>query len=241
MRANNGAPMTPTLIVTRPSAQSARFAADVKAAWGRPLHVLISPLLRIEPLPVAKPKADALIFTSANGVKAAMALRLPRGLVAWCVGEKTAALAKEAGFAPKTGPGDADGLVHDLIRAHPTGRIAHIRGTHTRGDVVARLKAAGLDCFDVVAYDQLECPLTSEVVSALNGVNPVILPLFSPRTCTILKKQGPYAAPLCVVAMSEAVKNAIDPVDHWQVSVAVRPDTDAMMAAVLHELARIAA
>ncbi|WP_375253723.1 uroporphyrinogen-III synthase [Yoonia sp.] len=232
--------MTPTLIVTRPLAQSARFTADVTAAWGRPLHVLISPLLQIEPLPVTMPEADILIFTSANGVKAATTLGLPKGLDAWCVGAKTTALAKEAGFETRTGPGDADGLVNDIIAAQPTGRIAHIRGTHTRGDVVMRLKAAGLDCVDVVAYDQVACALTPEAVAALNGSKPVILPLFSPRSCTILSRQGPFAAPISVVALSQAVKTAIDPEQNWQVSVAARPDVDAMMAALVNTLARTA-
>lgn len=240
MRANNGAPMTPTLIVTRPLAQSVRFAAEVEASCKQPVRVLISPLLKIEMLPVATPVAEVCVFTSANGVEAAKALNLPKGIIAWCVGEKTAALAHDAGFVPQIGPGDADGLVADMISAHQTGKIAHIRGTHTRGNVAARLIAAGLDCIDVVAYDQTAVALSTEALAALHDANPVILPLFSPRTSTILNKQGPFTAPIWAVAMSEAVKNAVDPGADWNVSVAARPDAEAMLAGTLRVLSHVA-
>ena len=47
MPANNGALMTPTLIVTRPIAQSENFAASVLSAWNGPLNLIISPLISV--------------------------------------------------------------------------------------------------------------------------------------------------------------------------------------------------
>ena len=239
MRANNGALMTPTLIMTRPTAQSERFAASVASAWDGPLELIVSPLIKIVPIKTTAPDVDAVIFTSANGVDAAAAMDLRKGLVAWCVGGRTAQAAQQAGFVPITGPGDADGLVAHIISAHPAGTLAHIRGKHARGDVCARLNAAGLLCRDVVAYDQQSCALSTQAQAALNTDIPVVVPLFSPRTSTILSKQGPFMATMHVIALSSAVEEAIDPELNWDVAVASAPDGEAMKHATLAALRRI--
>lgn len=238
MPANNGALMTPTLIVTRPSAQSESFAASIVAKWDGPLKVIVSPLIKIVPVAAAVPKMDSVIFTSANGVNAARSLGLPKGLKAWCVGEKTAHVAREAGFDPVVGPGNADGLVAHLISAQPSGSIAHIRGKHARGDVSTRLNAAGLNCIDVVAYEQQSCALNPTAHAALCSDKLVILPLFSPRTSTILCRQGPFVAPVHVVALSEAVKDAVDPALGWEITVVSSPDLDSIKLATLSALRR---
>ncbi len=233
MRANNGAPMTPTLILTRPAAQSESFAADIAARWDGPLYIVQSPLIEIVPLQVSCDHPDAVVFTSANGVSAAKRFGLPDGLTAWCVGTKTADVARAAGFAPIIGPGDADGLVADIIAAKPAGRLAHIRGRHARGDVCARLIQAGVNCKDVVAYDQQEQPLSDLAKSALSGTMPLIFPLFSPRTAAILSKQGPFAAPIHAVALSQAVAEALATELVDSLSVAPVPDAAAMLDATL--------
>ena len=235
-RANNGAPMTPTLLLTRPDGRNASFASAVRAAWQGPLDVISSPLLSISFLPAEVPEAEALIFTSVNGVDAAASLAPKQGMKAWCVGGRTADAARAAGFAPEIGPGDADGLVRHIISARPAGRLAHIRGRHTRGDVAGRLTAAGLICDDVVAYDQLPCPPSVAARAALSSDFPVVAPLFSPRTATILIQQGPFAAPVHVVAMSEAVKEAAAVVPLAGITVAASPEAESMVEAVVATL-----
>ena len=213
-----------------------RFAAELAAQWGGPLRVIHAPLIEIAPIKADCEAPDAVIFTSANGVAAAASLHLPKEVQAWCVGPKTAELAQAAGFVPTVGPGDAEGLVSDIIAAKPLGRLAHIRGRHARGEISARLNTAGISCMDVVAYDQIEQPLTTEAKKALAGADPVFLPLFSPRTATILNKQGPFAAPVHVIALSEAVKAAVSAEVANRVTLAERPDGQAMLAAVLAAL-----
>ncbi|MEJ8562125.1 uroporphyrinogen-III synthase [Yoonia sp. GPGPB17] len=225
--------MTPTVILTRPKAQSASFAAKLRAAWDGPIAIVIAPLIKIVPVDVTCRMPDAVIFTSANGVSAAERLGLPIGLTAWCVGSKTAGLARAAGFATITGPGDADGLVADIIADKPTGVVAHIRGTHTRGNVSARLNAAGITCTDVVAYDQTVLGLTDEAISATSAQNSVVFPLFSPRTAKILSNEGPFAAHVHVVALSEAVKAAVSPTISREITLAASPDGNAMLSATL--------
>lgn len=233
MRANNGAPMTPTVIITRPALQGISFADDIAARWQGPLRIIQSPLLEIVAVPAQIDPPDSVIFTSANGVMAAKKMALPRGIRAWCVGTKTAQAAQDAGFVPITGPGDAQRLVADIIAAAPTGQIAHIRGRHARGDVCAQLKAAGLQCLDVVAYDQQPRLFSSEAKEALAQQVPLIFPLFSPRTATIFSKQGPFVAPVHVIALSEAVKDAVDMRLVTSVVIADEPNAKMMQAATI--------
>ncbi len=228
--------MTPTLLLTRPDGRNASFADAVQAAWQGPLEVVSSPLLSISFAAVAAPDAEALIFTSVNGVQAATPLGLAPGMTAWCVGDRTADAAKEAGFVPVTGPGDADGLVRHIISARPAGTLAHIRGRHTRGDIADKLNAAGLVCEDVVAYDQLPCALNAAARTALSAKFPVVAPLFSPRTATILMQQGPFLAPVHVIAMSGAVKEAATVMPLAGLSVAATPDANSMVKAVVATL-----
>lgn len=241
MRANNGPFMTPILIVTRPVNQGASFAADIAKEWQRPLTVLQSPLLEIVPVPTGVPDFDEAIFTSVNGVAAAAEMGLRRGMRAWCVGDRTAQAAAKAGFVPVTGPGNADSLVQVLLSVRPAGILAHIRGRHARGDICHRLNAAGLSCLDVVAYDQRALDLSLAAKSAVNGSDPVVFPLFSPRTSTILNTQGPFAAPVYVVAISHAVADTLDQGLALRCVVAASMDVKGMQQAVLAMLGDIAA
>jgi len=229
--------MTPTLILTRPAAQSESFGAVIAQRWAGPLDIIISPIMQILPVEAHVPKVDAVIFTSVNGVHAAQSVGLPQGTLAWCVGPTTAKAATAAGFEAQVGPGDADGLVAQLLNSSSTGRLAHIRGRHARGDVAARLGQAGCDIIDIVAYDQRPCALSDQARAAMDGDKPVVIPLFSPRSCTILQAEGPFAAPTHVVAISMAVVDAIDRRLNWQVSVAKVPDGQAMQDATLTVLA----
>lgn len=233
MAANNGACMTPTLIVTRPAPQGGQFAADLASRWAGGLRVIQSPLLEIVFLPTTIDPPDSVIFTSANGVKAAKAMQWPAGTKAWCVGRSTAQAATQAGFAAIEGPGDAESLAKLIIAAGPLSRIAHIRGRHTRGNLCETLTGAGLHCTDVIGYDQQPLALSADAKAALGQADPVLCPLFSPRTATILHRQGPFAAPLHVVAISDAVKEAMDLRLVASMRVAARPDATAMQDATI--------
>jgi uroporphyrinogen-III synthase len=103
------------LLVTRPEPEGERTAALLR---GRGHDVLQQALLRIEPVVDAElgdgPWA-AVLFTSANAVRAVAAHRrfaALAGLPAYTVGRRTQAAASAAGFAPVR---SADGDVNDLV------------------------------------------------------------------------------------------------------------------------------
>ncbi|WP_322891083.1 MULTISPECIES: uroporphyrinogen-III synthase [unclassified Yoonia] len=234
--------MTPVLILTRPAPQAEAFAAEIAARWAGALRIILSPLLQIVPVPVTADltQVKGVIFTSAHGVAASRMADLPRGLPAWCVGEKTAQLAAEAGFDAIAGPGDAARLADKIIGRRPQGPLVHLHGVHTRGGICERLTGAGIACSDVIAYDQIAQSLTDDAFDALQGDTPVILPLFSPRTATILEGQSPFSAPVHLIVISTAVQSAAAAIGVRSLSVAATPDADAMIAATLKRLSVVA-
>lgn len=104
------------LLVTRPEPECERTAALLRR---RGHDVMLLPLLRIEPLADAALDAGpwaAVLFTSANAVRAIAAHRRFRDLVnlpVYTVGRRTQAAAATAGFASVM---SADGDVNDLVR-----------------------------------------------------------------------------------------------------------------------------
>jgi len=233
MAANNASHLTPVMIVTRPAAQGRSFAKAVQTRWDGPLDVLQSPLLQIVQITVNRPTADALILTSAHGVNSAKSMGWPAGMRAWCVGAKTANLARAAGFEAVSGPGDAAGLLRLIIAERPSGKLLHLRGRHSRGAIAENLAEAGLQCDALVTYEQQARPLIPEARSAVMGPAPVIFPLFSPRTATILSSAAPFAAPVHIVALSAAVQSAMVVPSFASRSIAVRPTGAAMIDATL--------
>lgn len=218
----------PVLLLTRPQEASVRFAQALEARGCR-FRAVISPLFSIEfigPLPDAC-AMRGLIFTSANGVAAWRALGGRTDLPAYTVGAATAEAARAAGMTASSADGTADDLVAWLSAMRPPGPLLHLHGKNARGDVAARLSAAGLACSDAVIYDQPEQPPSAEARAALAGPQPVIAPVFSPRTAKLLAREA-VKAPLLVAAMSEAVAKALASLHKRELMVSPRPESEAM-------------
>ena len=159
----------PTLLITRPAAAGRRFLRLVEGRLG-PVRAVLAPLLAIVPVPATLPAAEALILTSAHGIGA-----VPdgwRGPV-FTLGPRTTEVARAAGLNAQMAGRDADGLVDHLSAARPEGRLLHLRGAHTRGDVAARLAAKGLTVAERVVYDQPAQALSPEGAALLAGHAPV--------------------------------------------------------------------
>ncbi|SFR55058.1 uroporphyrinogen-III synthase [Yoonia tamlensis] len=227
--------MTPSVIVTRPAPMGAQFAGQLRARFGARVSVIVSPLLQIEHLPVVDDFTglEGAVFTSAQSVGA---VQLPVGMQAWCVGAKTAARAQAAGFHVASVADDARALVRQITQAAPRGRLAHFRGRHVHENVAGQLRAARINCTEVIAYEQHALGLTENAKTSLNGTAPVVLPLFSARTATILQEQGPFHAPLHIVVMSKQIEQVVNGLNAQSVRIAARPDGDAMTQATVSGL-----
>lgn len=225
--ANNGPAMKPTLIITRPVPDGARFAGEVAAHIDVP--TILSPLQEIVPLDT-ECDAGGYLFTSSNGVAQASRLGLSAG-PAWCVGDRTAQMARDAGFDAQSANGNAEDLIAMVLNQRPAIALAHIRGRAARGDIAPRLSAAGIHCDDVIAYDQRAIALTKEAKVAIEGVNPVIIPLFSPRTASLLLEQIRLGSHIELIAISQVTANALAP---HHAMVVDAPNGVEMLAAVVN-------
>jgi uroporphyrinogen-III synthase len=218
------------ILLTRPADQGRRFADDLRGRFGAAVEIAASPLLAPRFLVPVLPagRFDAVVFTSETAVRAAAALTdLPRR--AFAVGDRTARAARTAGFDAISASGDASALL-DLLLAQRPGRMLHLHGQETRGDIVEILRKAGVQAEGAVVYLQDPQPLTALAQVWLNGDHPVIAPLFSPRTAALFSATR-ATAPLWLVALSPAVDLAATLPAVRRVTAA-RPDAQAMLDAV---------
>lgn len=220
----------PALLLTRPWESSRRFAAMVSANT-RPGPVVISPLMRIVPRGGMPDLTDVsgVILSSSHAARSEFGAS---GLPAFCVGTQTTGAARAAGFDAKPCGNTAEDLVASLIEFRPAGRLMHLRGEYSRGNIAGRLTAAGLHVAEHIVYVQEALPLTQQAHDVLDGERPVILPLFSPRTARLLCEQISGRARRWVVAMSPAVAKAALPLGAEHVAIAETPTGAAMCAVV---------
>lgn len=206
----------PTLLLTRPRAASERFVEGLQG-----FDVVIAPLVEIvgTGARVQLDNVQGLILTSENAVPF-----LPVAPVtAYCVGPRTAEAARDAGFRAEVVGPDADGLVAGLMDRAPVGPLLHPHGVRTRGDVAGRLSAGGLNVGEVAVYDQQDCAPDDEFLRAV-AQKDVIVPLFSPLSASRFGKAlGRTSTNLTILAMSDAVKNALPERLHRTTQVIAHP------------------
>ncbi|WP_029004047.1 uroporphyrinogen-III synthase [Azorhizobium doebereinerae] len=226
------------LLVTRPEPGGGQTARRL-AALGH--QVLQDAMLRIADTGAALPEGpfDALAFTSVNGVRALARHPARAGLAgvpAFAVGSRTAAAAREAGFAPVT---DCAGEVSALgaaLAALPAGsRVLHAAGAERAGDLSGALRPHGIGVVLAVLYRSLPAEgLAPATVAALrDGALDGALH-YSPRTVDALLHgvaaadvSGPFRA-LRHFCLSQAVAAPLVAFGA-RAEVAPAPDEDALM------------
>jgi uroporphyrinogen-III synthase len=230
----------PAFLLTRPKAQSLRFAGQLRQALGD-VQVTISPLIAPVLLTPNMPEGPfgAVVFTSETAVAASQAIAargyaLPN--LAWCVGDQTAAAARALGMTVRSAGGDAEALVALIAQENPAQRLLYLHGAQTRGAVAERLTAAGIGTVGVTVYRQDAQPLTPEAQQMLQGNVPLAIPLFSPRSAAIFMSglgQAGHRAGLHFFALSSAVDAELGEIPPAQRFVASTPDVHALIALIL--------
>lgn len=227
----------PPILITRPQPQASRFARHLRSLdWtGR---VLVSPVLEPVFLSVAPPGLtyQAVILTSETAVRAAQHLSgLPK--LAFCVGDRTARLARRAGFLATSAKGDAADLLAVILQSGTPGPMLYLHGRETRGSLAQDLNKAGVETHATLAYAQDPRPLGAAVLRLIRKPGPVVLPVFSPRSAALLATQWQAAdarSDACVVALSQAVAAAAAPLRPARIKIAAHPDGDSLLAAMKH-------
>jgi uroporphyrinogen-III synthase len=228
------------LLVTRPALDAGPLA-DLLAAAGH--TVLLEPLLTIrfrDAAALALDDATGLLFTSANGVRAFAALSDRRDIPVFAVGDRTAAVAREQGFAQV---GSADGDVAALAalviakRRPADGPLLHVAGSEVAGDLAERLEAAGFTVRRAVLYDaEPVTELSPETRAALAAGTLDGVLLFSPRTArqfaALMRQSGLRADGLVAWCLSPAVADALDDLPRADTRVAAEPTQAALLSLI---------
>ncbi|HKP27641.1 MAG TPA: uroporphyrinogen-III synthase [Dongiaceae bacterium] len=229
------------ILITRPI-EDARPLAD--ALEERGIEVLIEPLLEIRHLEDAEIDLDgvqALLFTSANGVRAFAALSPRRELKVFTVGDGSADAARQAGFPNvESAKGDVEALaalVVDRLKAED-GILFHAAGTVTAGDLKTRLEGLGYQVRRAQLYEaKIATALSTETRAnlTLGGIDAVLL--FSPRTAATFAELwqaagSPSLARIHGLCLSAAVAREIGSLGWAAVEIADRPDLPSMLALV---------
>lgn len=174
------------LLLTRPLEDSQALAGELGAMG---VESLIEPLLRVTFPPGPAPDLDgvqALLATSANGVRAFAGRSRRRDLPLYAVGGATAAAAGDAGFtAVLSAEGDAAALAALVQgRLQPAdGALLHIAGSKLAGDLAGQLAASGFKVRRAVLYDARPASeLSAPAIAALGDGSLDGVLFFSPRT-----------------------------------------------------------
>lgn len=239
----------PLVLVTRPAEEAIRTAMAL-AEHG--YDFLIEPLLEITRLPDAAQRlaragdAVALLFTSANGVRAYAAVAPGRDLPVYAVGKLTADAAREAGFARiEIAGGDVDSLA-ELVPAQcrpDQGRLLHVAGAHVAGDLAGRLSAKGYEVETVALYSAKAADsLSLAAQEALTQGRLDAALFFSPRTArtfvSLVRTAGldTYCRSCLAVCLSSAVAETAGELAWRGVLIADKPGIGPMIDALMPAL-----
>lgn len=224
--------MQPVVLITRPDPDATALAEEIRLRWPA-LRVLVSPQQEIVFTPLPTPeRGEELIFTSRNGVRAWIRSGLTGPTRAYCVGDATAEAAQAAGFSAISAGGTAEDLGKLIREEAPTARLVHLRGAVHRGDLAERLSAEGLAVRAVTAYRQQEKPLSAEALGVMNGGDPVLVPLYSPRSARLFATAWNGSAPLMIAAISPVIAGIVAPLRPRVLELAAQPNGGTMLVAL---------
>ena len=230
------------LMITRPLEDAAPLAEELA---GLGIESMVEPLLSIELSDAGIPDlsgVQALLLTSANGVRAYCALARERRLPVYAVGDATARAAKDAGFATViSAAGDVASLaalVRDKLKPRD-GALVHVAGSNVAGDLAGLLGQAGFEYRRAQLYHARKAVALSPVaMRALEGGSIDGVVLYSPRTAEsfvdLLTKAGAadLARRLIAFCLSDAVAVSAGALAWSRVVVAATPDQAALIKSV---------
>lgn len=237
------------VLVTRPAEDAGRTLAALRR---RGCRAIAAPVLKVEYLPVPAPNIgvpDALIFTSGNAVRAAMAAGIPpdwQDLPTVAVGDRTASLATEAGFQRvENARGDRHSVAR-LCRDHlpPESHLLHISGLGLGLDLDQALEEQGhgvsrWDCYRTGPADRLDNQTRWLIGRGRAGGALLLSPRSATAFASLMAKHGlwPACHKMAVGCISRATANALldsaGPNPLLTLCIAQRPDLNSTIDALL--------
>ena len=224
--------MTLRVAITRTLPDAEHTAERLRAVGAEPI---LAPLITIIPCAYNTNVEDtqALLFTSANGVRAFPDARRLHAKPVLTVGDGTADAARSAGFSDvRSADGDV-GALAALAKAtlQPSaGKLVHIAGDHVAGDLAGALRSAGFTVERRVAY-----AARAALAPPAELLQPLDVVLFhSARAAeTFVALGAPNADKLTAACISGAVAQAAGKARWARIIVSPAPREDALLRAAL--------
>jgi uroporphyrinogen-III synthase len=230
----------PRALLTRPRAQSERLARELgDQGW----EVDVWPVIDIRESELPPPPwhdAQAILFTSANAVRATV--RFPRpDCPAFCVGAATARAARQAGYLRiENAAADVLGLIaltKDLATPHG-GPLWYPHGRDTTGDLSGELTRAGYEVNTAIVYEAAETDAPPVAIAeAIKAGTYQAAAFFSPRSSALFvaqlseeMKAGLSATK--AVAISAAAAGPLANAGFGDIILASEPNARAMRRAI---------
>ncbi len=230
------------VVVTRPGEDGAALAEILGA---RGIESVLEPLLTIKQhdgAPVDLEGIQAMLVTSANGVRALARRTDNRSIPIFAVGDATATTARSSGFSRvHSASGDVTALVelvNDLLKPKD-GPLLHVAGSEIAGDLAAMVVAAGFECRREMLYEAEKARTMSASLTAAikdNQIDAVLL--YSPRSAEtfvqLLRKARivRYCRSMNAVCLSQAVADKVNDLGWKDILIAAHPSQDALLEAL---------
>lgn len=222
-------------LLTRPLEDSRILAEKLEKAGH---EVFTEPMMSVRNLPFEARElpagCQALVFTSANGVRAFIHHFAARDLPVYAVGPATAEEARQNGFKDiKTGHRDVEKLAElikndpDLDKKRP---LLHVAGTVVAGDLAKLLSEVGFRLDRWQLYDAEPArSLSPDLLEKLDQGKIDAIPFYSPRTARIFRdlvqqagREGPLSR-IKALCLSDAIKDVLDSMPWENIRVAPEP------------------
>lgn len=224
----------PRIAITRAQPEADRTAEKLRALGA---DAVVAPLLEVKDRAFDADIAgmQALLFTSANGVRATARKITDRALPALAVGDATARAARDAGFQDVRSAGGDVAALSALANGslNPKGgTLLYLSGADVAADLVGWLIAAGFTATRRIVYEARVVPALPAVYSQPFD----IIAFHSARAARAFAALGaPNAARMSAACISDAVAAAAGAKVKWgRVIVASAPQDEALWRAALN-------
>lgn len=230
------------LLITRPREDAEPLAALLGE---RGIETALEPLMSIIDSDTPDPDlsgVQALLITSANGIRAFARRVADRDIAVCAVGDASARAAGDLGFgdvASASGDVEALAAMVKADRVPGAGALLHVAGTAVAGDLSGLLEAAGFEVLRAVLYEARAAEsLSAETRDAMEAGTLDGVLLFSPRTAALFAELVTDAGVsetcrgLIAYCLSPAVAEKAQSLAWRDVVVATEPSQEALLRAL---------
>ena len=225
------------VLVTRPLEDGEETARQLAS---RGHEALLAPLLATRFHPGETLSLDgvqAILATSANGVRALVRRTTRRDLPLFAVGPQTAEEASATGFADvRNANGDARALARATLgwARQDNGTLLHVRGSEGASTLAAALRRDGFILREEVLYSVLPRPLAPDAVQELKAGLVDAALFFSPRSAAVFRDAALQETlpthSMLALCISAATAAALTPLNFRETRIAKAPNQFALLA-----------